>query len=386
MQAQQLAFFRAQQQQFMAQQQQQQQQLQQAASQARAPSVDLPVRMAAVQPTKLTFARATAGTALDDWLFEVDQLCTQLHKPQSDGAGRIAAAGLHWDRGMQLWFDTQRQQAPIHTWLEFVAALRKQFTPVGDEFAARDELLSLRMRGGEGMDAYMQRAVMLVTRGGGLVDSKLAATMALRGVDESRFPFTVAEARRKERDSGVQGMTFAGMRSELTLGAHNEPKLRGVGRSSSSSSSSSTAPVPSPLATPEVVQQRQAASHRGSQAVSRRADGGERRRREQWSQFSAAPLSTGGAGAGTAEAKCYKCGKHGHVVVECSSSKELRKCYNCHEVGHLANKCPAKRRAKAKSGNSGEAAAAAVAARLARRMLATLSRCQKTSRPGGDRE
>ena len=41
------------------------------------------------------------------------------------------------------------------------------------------------------------------------------------------------------------------------------------------------------------------------------------------------------------------------MVVECSSSKELRKCYNCHEVGHLANKCPAKRRAKAKSGNSG---------------------------------
>lgn len=349
-QARQLAFFSAQQQHIAQQQQQQQQQF--VSQQQRLPPADLPVRMAAVQPTKLTFARATAGTALDDWLFEVDQLCTQLHKPQSDGAGRIAAAGLHWDRGMQLWFDTQQQQTPVHTWPEFVAALRKQFTPVGDEFAARDELFSLKMRGGESMDAYMQRAVLLVTRVGGLVDSRMAAVQALRGVDESRFPFTVAEARRKERESGVQGMTFAQMRSDLTLGAHNEPKLRGTSHSSSNSSSNSSSSGSraggSSNSSNSSKQHRIAALKQSLDALMEESDDGE----DGGANFSAAPLSTSGAGAGAVEGKCYKCGKQGHVVAECNSSKELRKCYNCHETGHLANKCPAKRKAKAKSGNS----------------------------------
>ena len=68
------------------------------------------MRVDAVRPPELTFAGATAGSALDDWLFKLDQLFAQTHRAEADWQGRVQLAQLYWDRHMQLWW-TSRQQA-----------------------------------------------------------------------------------------------------------------------------------------------------------------------------------------------------------------------------------------------------------------------------------
>lgn len=319
------------------------------------------VRVSAVQPTRLSYGSASAGSGLEDWLFSVEQLLTQMRHTEANGDDRamIATATLYWDRPMQLWFEAEQQQqqqqrvdhgsqmdsdsAPLTTsWKEFKAALRRQFTPLADDFVARDELLSLRMRGGESMEAYMQRVVLLVTRAGQQIDGRTAATLTLRGVDELRFPFTVSAAKRKERESGTMGMSFAAMRSELTFGAHNEPKLNlhnGGNTNGSNSSGSSSHPRTargnnSNTTTNRNKQIRIAALQQQLQELQEESEHDE-------SSLITAPLTAGGGrtGASTGDIRCRKCGKSGHVVAECTSKTELRKCFRCNEVGHLANKC-----------------------------------------------
>jgi hypothetical protein len=323
------------------------------------PPIQPTVRVSAVQPTRLSYGSAAAGSGLEDWLFSVEQLLTQMRHTEANGddSTMIATATLYWDRPMQLWFDAEQQRVdesgidsePVTTWKEFKAALRRQFTPLADDFVARDELLGIRMKGGESMEAYMQRVVLLVTRAGQQIDGRTAATLTLRGVDELRFPFTVAAAKRKERESGTMGMSFAAMRAELTFGAHNEPKLNvrhgGSGNSSSSSHSSSSRSAMRGNNNSN-KQLRIAALQQQLQDLQEESENDE-------SNLITAPLTTGG-GRAAEDIRCHKCGKSGHVVFECKSKTELRKCFRCNEVGHLANKCSTRRR----KGVSGSAVAA----------------------------
>jgi hypothetical protein len=328
-----------QQQQQQPQQLQQQQQQQQ---QPQQPSLEQIVRVDAVRPPELTYAGATAGTALEDWLFKLEQLFTQTHRPESDWRGRAQLAQLHWDRHMAMWW-TGRQEAaaaagsPILSWAAFVAALRKQFVPAGDSQLARTELFKLQMRSGETMEAYMQRAVLLVVRAGGLVESKTAAALALQGVDKSRFPFTCTALAREERATGETGMSFAQMREKLTAEAIMEPQLGGRvgGSSSSSSSSGAKGAANSRQLRINALQQQLKALEEGD-------DG------EDEESLGVAPIAVGSDRE--ARDRCYKCGAEGHVTSDCKSKKELRSCFHCRQRGHLRTKCPERHKGAQKQG------------------------------------
>ncbi len=336
-------------------------------SQSQTASIQPTVRVSAVQPTRLSYGSAAAGSGLEDWLFSVEQLLTQMRHTEANGDDRamISTATLYWDRPMQLWFDAEQQRVvesdvdsePITYWKEFKAALRRQFTPLADDFVARDELLSIRMKGGESMEAYMQRVVLLVTRAGQQMDGRTAATLTLRGLDELRFPFTVAAAKRKERECGTMGMSFAAMRAELTFGAHNEPKLNLRHSSNSSNSSSNSHSSSSRSARGN---NNSSNKHVRIAALQQQLQDLQEESENDEYNLSTAPLTTGGGKAAAEDIRCRKCGKSGHVVVECKSKTELRKCFRCNEVGHLANKCSTRRgRGGGPGGKAGSAAAAA---------------------------
>ena len=320
------------------QQQQQPQQQQQA-------SLEQVVRVDAVRPPELTYAGATAGTALDDWLFKLEQLFAQTHRPESDWLGRAQLAQLHWDRHMAMWW-TGRQEtaaaagAPILSWVAFVAALRKQFVPAGDSQQARTELFKLKMRSGETMEAYMQRAVLLVVRAGGLVESKTAAALALEGVDKSRFPFTCAAVARKERAAGATGMSFAQMREELTVEAAMEPQLGGRGGSCNSNSGGGS----SSSGAKGAANSRQIRINALQQQLKALEEGDEV---EDEESFGVAPIAAGD--------RCYKCGAEGHVIPDCKSKKELRSCFHCRQPGHLRTKCPERHKGAAQKQGKGQA-------------------------------
>jgi hypothetical protein len=335
------------------QQQQQQQQQQQPQQQQQQQSEQL-VRVDAVRPVELTYAGATAGTALEDWLFKLDQLFTQTRRPETDWLGRAQLAQLYWDRHMALWWQGRQEVAvqagaPIQSWVAFVAALRKQFVPAGDAQLARTELFKLRMRSGETMEAFMQRAVLLVARAGGLVESKTAAALALDGVDKSRFPFTCAAVARKERAAGVAGMSFAQMREELSAEAAMEPQLSGRGGGGGSNSSSS-----SNGGAKGATNSRQLRINALQQQLKDLEEGDDD---STDGSYGLAPITTG-AGS-EARHPCHKCGADGHIVRDCKSKKELRTCFGCGKPGHLRHKCPVKRKGAQKQGAAeGEAAPA----------------------------
>jgi hypothetical protein len=315
-------------------------------------------RVAAVQPPELTYVGATAGTTLEDWLFKLEQLFVQMRLPESAWDQRMRRAQLYWDRHMALWWAGQSETMAVAgkavvTWSAFVTMLRRQFVPTGDAQSARSELFRLKMRSGENMDAYMQRAVLIVARAGAYVDAKTAGAVALMGADKGRYPFSVKEVQRQERQAGEAGMTFAQVRAALTAEAAEEPQLgrysaaggsggAGVANGSAGGRPGGQASSNKQLRINALQQQLRALQQEaGSDTES---DGG-------GSVITAAPVATS-----SSSLRCYKCGAEGHVVAECTSKKELRTCFVCKQTGHIAKKCSQrKRRAEGESAAGGGA-------------------------------
>jgi hypothetical protein len=244
----------------------------------------------------------------------------------------VQLAQLYWDRHMQLWWSSRQQAAAaageqVQSWAAFVAALRKQFVPSGDEQLARTELFKLKMRSGESVAAYLQRAVLLVVRAGGLMEGKTAAALALEGVDKSRFPFTCAAVARKERAAGVAGMSFAQMREELTAEAAVEPQL---GRGSNSSSSSSSGGSSGGGGAKGATNSKQLRINALQQQLKALEEGDEGSDAED--HVGVAPVET--------RDRCTKCGRDGHLAPDCKSKGPLT-CFGCGKPGHKRAQCKA---------------------------------------------
>jgi len=365
------------------QQQQQQQQPQRAPPQ---------VRMSAVQPGELLYHKASEGTALPDWLFKLEQLLSQLGVGVSEFDERVRIAAMHWDRQTNVWWSGHAQQAakagvPVTSWAAFVAALNANFVPTNDAETAASELLRLRMRGGESMDAYLQRAALLLARADGRLPDVAAARAALDGVDSSRFPFAVAAARKVMR-TATPPLSFHALRVELTALAVDEPSLGGrfggaagaggrssapggavtagtaggkpsssAGRGAGGGSSSSSMTRKQLLHRISALESGHYAYDDGEDADEAADDGGTAvhtapvsAKRSAGRQAAASrPASDSSSSGSHRQRRCFKCGSPDHGVRECTSKKELRSCLACHEQGHLVAACPQVRR-----GGSGE--------------------------------
>jgi hypothetical protein len=327
------------------------------------------VRMAAVAPSKLTYITAATGTVLADWLFELEQLFSQLGVPEADFGERIVIAARYWDRQLNVWWKGHELQAqvggtPVSTWAAFIGAINANFGSSGDAQAAMKELLSFRMKSGERMDAYLQRGALLLARAGALMSDTVAAHIAVEGVDVSRFPYTVAQVGGALQDQlGAGGRaSFQWVRARLTAAAMKEPRgdsaaakgasARGSSSGSSSGSNSTNASKSRNPPTAEQLRinalerqlrqlQSTAAASSGVGNTGRQTEGSS----DEEGASSVAAVGEGSKGKGPL---CFRCKQHGHVAAECGN-KEQRSCYACGEQGHLRSKCPNRKEGQPKN-------------------------------------
>jgi hypothetical protein len=315
------------------------------------------VRMTAINPGELTYHTAATGTVLADWLFKLEQLFSQLGVHQTEFGERMAIASRHWDRQVNVWWNGHEKQAqnagtPVASWAAFVGAISTNFASEGDADTAASELLELRMKAGEKMDVYMQRAALLLARADGEITEGVAARIAMKGVDTARFPFATAQVRAAMQDyTALHGgpAPFHWVRARLTAAAANEPRLdtslRGAAAAAASSSSSGRAGAGG-----------KGAGSAGQQRINAIYEKERARRAAAASKEGAAETTDGKSGTtnlGTvgAEGKgpyCFRCKREGHTAATCSE-EEQRTCYGCGTKGHLKMQCPQRKEGQPKN-------------------------------------
>ena len=201
-------------------------------------------KLPAVRPAELSYTGASAGTALEDWLFKLGQLFSQTRscRPESAWQARMQVAQLYWDRDMSIWWSGQQEVAaaagaPIQSWTAFVAALRKQFVSIGDSQLARADLLTLRMKADGERGRLCPASGCIWCRAQAVCwTAGWRPCCCCRAWTRHACRLPVAAVSRKERAAGAAGMSFAQMRAELTMEAALEPRLTGYGSGSSANS------------------------------------------------------------------------------------------------------------------------------------------------------
>ena len=233
----------------------------------------------------------------ESWLFAVEKMFAQF--AIEDTPTRMGLIAQLLDLDATRWWTQQRiekeKEGRTITWEVFTECLKTNYIPVSHQQRAAIQMLELKQHSNEDMEAYMLRADQLLAASGKTAadaDNLLFAELVLKNMDHGRYPMAYATTRGKLLAGEIK--SFAALRQTLNLLAYAEPIFnRGA------------------------QQQQQKGGGRG----------GGRMDVNGVTQQDRPPM------------KCYKCGKIGHAVRQCTSSAELRECYNCKTKGHLASAC-----------------------------------------------
>ena len=188
-------------------------------------------------------------TLLKSWVFQMERLlrALELSSAQEFTFGdRLSVAQDHWDAGIDAWWNSlcdaraATMQPAVCSWAGLIAALHETYAPVSDGMAAAREMHQIKQGASESMESYVRRVLELQGRiPPGRLPSHVIGDLALNGVDESRFPWTLSIVRGEatvfaNSQSTGQGPDMSFVAHRLRTQAGSEPKVaRGAGGSSS---------------------------------------------------------------------------------------------------------------------------------------------------------
>ena len=184
---------------------------------------------------ELRASEASKGTVLSDWMFELRRALASESLMQRPWPEQFSVVQLFWDRAVDEWFGGQAELLrvrgqPIESWTTLEAALRTQYTPVAEADTAFRELITLRARGAESMEAFTARAQQLLGRiPPARMATEWAAELLLIGAESSHYPLAVSsvkleQQKERSRNSG-KGLSFEAVRALLVEAAAREPNL-----------------------------------------------------------------------------------------------------------------------------------------------------------------
>ena len=188
-------------------------------------------------------------TLLKSWVFQMERLlrALELSSAQEFTFGdRLSVAQDHWDASIDAWWSSlcdaraATMQPAVCSWAGLIAALYETYAPVSDGLTAAREMHHIKQGASESMESYVRRVLELQGRiPPGRLPSHVIGDLALNGVDESRFPWTLSIVRGEatvfanSQPSG-QGPDMSFIAHRLRTQAGSEPKVvRGAGGSSS---------------------------------------------------------------------------------------------------------------------------------------------------------
>jgi hypothetical protein len=285
------------------------------------------VRRAVDEPSRLEYAQAADVKTLEAWFSDVELLFDQLGM-RSTGA-QLHEARNKLDADLRRWWDdfsAQAQKAgrPTGTFEALKEALREHFLPARAGQQAETELINIRQREGESMDAYLLRADRMRLYAEGAIGAPAVMRIVLDRVRKGEWP----QAHRAATRAVLAGQvtTFAALRALLQKEALFEPsKAHGAQRAQGGGAGSSAAR--------NKVRAAAVGGHDGDAED------------EEDETIRAAPVGKrAGAPASSPKADvCIRCRKPGHRAQECKEP-DTRTCYGCNKPGHLKFNCPERKK------------------------------------------
>ena len=333
----------------------------QAAALAAPPRRDLPKVKQELEAVSLS----KDPTLLKAWVFQMERLLRAMEQGSMQAftfGDRLSVAQDHWDAGMEAWWtslcDARATAAlpAVCSWAGLLAALHETYAPVADGLMAAREMHQIKQGAAESMEAFVRRVLELQGRiPPGRLPSHVVGDLALNGVDESRFPWTLSIVRGEAmgyantQPSG-QGPDMAFIAHRLRTQAVSEPKvMRGAGSSNSAeltSMKAELAKMQRQLAQNTQVTHMAALYTAGgnSSSSSTPVGGASSQGSSSMGKTNSSSTGTWRSGARGRGQRVSRGGGAGNRQplddAELTRRYEAGQCFECGEVGHIGRDCP----------------------------------------------